>query len=106
MRALVRRARCSKVIDTELDDVGGFEAFELESGEIGNARSVMTAGVKAVSGAARSANYGPLTWENNVSEGGLEPPCPFGALAPQASASAYSATRTWAVSVSALAGSR
>jgi hypothetical protein len=29
-----------------------------------------------------------------VSEGGLEPPCPFGALAPQASASAYSATRT------------
>src|SRR3954452_3725619 len=30
-----------------------------------------------------------------VSEGGLEPPCPFGALAPQASASAYSATRTW-----------
>jgi site-specific DNA recombinase len=31
-----------------------------------------------------------------VSEGGLEPPCPFGALAPQASASAYSATRTWA----------
>src|ERR1039457_3299158 len=31
-----------------------------------------------------------------VSEGGLEPPCPFGALAPQASASAYSATRTYA----------
>src|SRR5664280_1436581 len=31
---------------------------------------------------------------NRVSEGGLEPPCPFGALAPQASASAYSATRT------------
>src|SRR5450756_2893005 len=29
-----------------------------------------------------------------VSEGGLEPPMPFGALAPQASASAYSATRT------------
>ena len=29
-----------------------------------------------------------------VSEGGLEPPCPFGALAPQASASTYSATRT------------
>src|SRR3954454_11215262 len=29
-----------------------------------------------------------------VSEGGLEPPRPFGALAPQASASAYSATRT------------
>src|SRR5262249_11767154 len=34
----------------------------------------------------------PPLW---VSEGGLEPPCPFGALAPQASASAYSATRTW-----------
>src|SRR5260370_6814275 len=33
-------------------------------------------------------------WGSNVSEGGLEPPCPFGALAPQASASAYSATRT------------
>ena len=31
---------------------------------------------------------------SNVSEGGLEPPRPFGALAPQASASAYSATRT------------
>ena len=29
-----------------------------------------------------------------VSEGGLEPPCPLRALAPQASASAYSATRT------------
>jgi hypothetical protein len=29
-----------------------------------------------------------------VSEGGLEPPCPNRALAPQASASAYSATRT------------
>ena len=33
-------------------------------------------------------------WFFEVSEGGLEPPCPFGALAPQASASAYSATRT------------
>src|ERR1700726_1847976 len=33
-------------------------------------------------------------WGFNVSEGGLEPPCPFGALAPKASASAYSATRT------------
>jgi hypothetical protein len=30
-----------------------------------------------------------------VSEGGLEPPCPLRALAPQASASTYSATRTW-----------
>ena len=30
-----------------------------------------------------------------VSEGGLEPPCPIRALAPQASASTYSATRTW-----------
>src|ERR1035441_7047186 len=35
-------------------------------------------------------------WGFTVSEGGLEPPCPFGALAPQASASAYSATRTYA----------
>ena len=42
------------------------------------------------------ANYKLLTCTNAVSEGGLEPPCPFGALAPQASASAYSATRTWA----------
>ena len=42
-----------------------------------------------------SANYNGLTCGNSVSEGGLEPPCPFGALAPQASASAYSATRTW-----------
>ena len=32
---------------------------------------------------------------NVVSEGGLEPPCPIRALAPQASASTYSATRTW-----------
>ena len=31
---------------------------------------------------------------SNVSEGGLEPPCPLRALAPQASASTYSATRT------------
>src|SRR6202034_459703 len=36
-----------------------------------------------------------VTCADVVSEGGLEPPCPFGALAPQASASAYSATRTW-----------
>jgi site-specific DNA recombinase len=34
--------------------------------------------------------------ERFVSEGGLEPPCPKRALAPQASASAYSATRTYA----------
>src|SRR6266699_3469587 len=34
------------------------------------------------------------SWGNTVSEGGLEPPCPLRALAPQASASAYSATRT------------
>jgi hypothetical protein len=37
-----------------------------------------------------------LLWNKfeKVSEGGLEPPCPLRALAPQASASAYSATRT------------
>src|SRR6516162_9177875 len=35
-------------------------------------------------------------WGITVSEGGLEPPCPLRALAPQASASAYSATRTCA----------
>jgi len=38
-----------------------------------------------------------LTCMDIVSEGGLEPPCPIRALAPQASASAYSATRTCAV---------
>ncbi len=44
-----------------------------------------------------AAGLGPaaMAWAKRVSEGGLEPPCPFGALAPQASASAYSATRTW-----------
>ena len=36
-----------------------------------------------------------LTRRFTVSEGGLEPPCPIRALAPQASASTYSATRTW-----------
>ena len=35
-----------------------------------------------------------LTRWFSVSEGGLEPPCPTRALAPQASASTYSATRT------------
>jgi hypothetical protein len=35
-----------------------------------------------------------LTRRFTVSEGGLEPPCPIRALAPQASASTYSATRT------------
>ena len=24
----------------------------------------------------QNASYQPLTWENSVSEGGLEPPCP------------------------------
>ena len=40
--------------------------------------------------AGQTANMGQWV----VSEGGLEPPCPLRALAPQASASAYSATRT------------
>ena len=35
-----------------------------------------------------------LIRQSDVSEGGLEPPCPTRALAPQASASTYSATRT------------
>jgi hypothetical protein len=39
-------------------------------------------------------SYKASTCKDSVSEGGLEPPCPFGALAPQASASANSATRT------------
>ena len=50
--------------------------------------------VNGVSRRPARANYKPLTWGFNVSEGGLEPPCPIRALAPQASASAYSATRT------------
>ena len=44
----------------------------------------------------------PEVGVKNVSEGGLEPPRPFGALAPQASASAYSATRTGDRMVTAL----
>ena len=55
-------------------------------------------------GAPLGRNYKPLTWENAVSEGGLEPPCPLRALAPQASASAYSATRTHARYASAGSG--
>ena len=46
--------------------------------------------VAACSSDVRFGEISPIC----VSEGGLEPPCPFGALAPQASASAYSATRT------------
>jgi site-specific DNA recombinase len=42
----------------------------------------------------KSSSDQDLIGEPRVSEGGLEPPCPFGALAPQASASANSATRT------------
>ena len=53
------------------------------------------ASVIGVSRLAADLNHKPLTWGNVVSEGGLEPPCPIRALAPQASASAYSATRTW-----------
>jgi hypothetical protein len=51
----------------------------------------------SVANLAAEPNYRPSGCANAVSEGGLEPPCPFGALAPQASASAYSATRTWAL---------
>jgi hypothetical protein len=42
----------------------------------------------------RSSSDQDQLGETNVSEGGLEPPCPIRALAPQASASANSATRT------------
>src|SRR5215472_93766 len=54
----------------------------------------MTSSVGAVSSSPITADFRALTCENYVSEGGLEPPCPLRALAPQASASAYSATRT------------
>ena len=53
---------------------------------------------RACSSGARACSSGTVLREISpifVSEGGLEPPCPFGALAPQASASANSATRTW-----------
>src|SRR5215471_7557568 len=50
---------------------------------LGHARSAYSSG-------ARFGEISPIC----VSEGGLEPPCPKRALAPQASASAYSATRT------------
>ncbi|GAA4905049.1 recombinase family protein [Streptomonospora salina] len=45
-----------------------------------------------------------LIGDSKVSEGGLEPPCPMRALAPQASASTYSATRTYRPARRALAG--
>ena len=54
----------------------------------------MDSSITGVSQALSDLEFRPLTWENTVSEGGLEPPCPLRALAPQASASAYSATRT------------
>jgi hypothetical protein len=55
---------------------------------------IRPAGIRLVSQSSYRAESQALTCGNSVSEGGLEPPCPFGALAPQASASAYSATRT------------
>src|SRR6266566_1222564 len=54
----------------------------------------MPSRVSSVSNRAGGPLSETLTWGFNVSEGGLEPPCPLRALAPQASASAYSATRT------------
>ena len=50
--------------------------------------------VYSVSRAPSRLRFKPLACADLVSEGGLEPPCPLRALAPQASASAYSATRT------------
>jgi hypothetical protein len=55
---------------------------------------MMLCSIKPVSQAPDDLALRALTWGNTVSEGGLEPPCPLRALAPQASASAYSATRT------------
>ena len=37
----------------------------------------MTGSVKTVSRMTLAANHKPFTWGNYVSEGGLEPPCPF-----------------------------
>src|SRR5436309_13956265 len=56
----------------------------------------MTDRVRIVSQDPVDLAYRALTGKDVVSEGGLEPPCPQRALAPQASASAYSATRTCA----------
>src|SRR5580704_10114170 len=53
-------------------------------------RPACSSGPPACSSGVRFGNFSPVL----VSEGGLEPPCPLRALAPQASASAYSATRT------------
>jgi hypothetical protein len=80
------------------DDDHGDDRGPLD-GLISEARAPRLSG-KSVAESLSRANYKPLTWETSVSEGGLEPPCPFGALAPQASASAYSATRTWLCSAS------
>jgi hypothetical protein len=54
------------------------------------------ASIRTASPAANHGGIAGSTCIYMVSEGGLEPPCPKRALAPQASASAYSATRTCA----------
>jgi hypothetical protein len=69
------------------------DAAELSARRVREGRCLMRSG-KSVAERHLRENYKGLNCADVVSEGGLEPPCPFGALAPQASASAYSATRT------------
>ena len=59
--------------------------------------------VKRVKAEARPES---IMYVGKCPRGDLNPHAPFRALAPQASASAYSATRTWAVGVTASAGTR
>src|SRR5581483_2365511 len=60
------------------------------TGQCGGEAIGMSRAVRVFKRCSEKGDVPPL-W---VSEGGLEPPCPIRALAPQASASAYSATRT------------
>jgi len=60
----------------------------------GEMHDEQTRNIRAASRAVPGWPCAALTCADVVSEGGLEPPCPLRALAPQASASAYSATRT------------
>jgi hypothetical protein len=101
LRQASTRARLSRQQITDLITEVGEVAAALRTAEPGNiADAYKKLGLRLtyhpdrhVIRAAASPQQGNLgKW--SVSEGGLEPPCPFGALAPQASASAYSATRT------------
>src|SRR6185437_17038662 len=66
-------------------------------GRLPDGKARLDGAMRAAGRAARVFKRVPVLGDISpfwVSEGGLEPPCPLRALAPQASASAYSATRT------------